>query len=127
MRTQWLLFLLLLFAILVAVFALINTEPVTINYGLGTVQAQLILVILGSALSGAVIVGIYGIVRQYVLQRDLKKAQKALQVLEAERDSLVKEVGALRARLEQATHTQSSPEHKGETPSGSANASDNGA
>ncbi|MBE3562537.1 MAG: DUF1049 domain-containing protein [Hydrogenibacillus schlegelii] len=101
MKTQWLLFWLLVFAVLVAVFALLNVEPVTIRYGFGTVQTSLVLVILLSALFGGVLVGLYGIIRQYVLERDLREARKALASLEAERDALQEEVGALRARLEQ--------------------------
>ncbi|CAM3385423.1 lipopolysaccharide assembly protein LapA domain-containing protein [Hydrogenibacillus schlegelii] len=101
MKTQWLLFALLVFAVLVAVFALLNVEPVTIRYGFGTVQTSLVLVILLSALFGGVLVGLYGIIRQYVLERDLREARKALASLEAERDALQEELGALRARLEQ--------------------------
>ncbi|WP_019911840.1 LapA family protein [Paenibacillus sp. HW567] len=72
MKLQWSLILGLIFALLTAVFAVINVDPVQVNFYFDQVSLPLILVILGCALIGGVIVGSYGIFRQYKLQKQIK-------------------------------------------------------
>lgn len=72
MRIQWSLIAGLIFALLTAIFAVINVDPVQVNFGFDVVNIPLILVILGCALIGGVIVGSYGIFRQYKLQKQIK-------------------------------------------------------
>nr|WP_070120849.1 lipopolysaccharide assembly protein LapA domain-containing protein [Bacillus marinisedimentorum] len=72
MKGQWALIMSLVFALIVALFAVINVEPVTVDYLFGTADWPLILVILGSALLGGLAVGSIGIVRVYRLQRKAK-------------------------------------------------------
>ncbi|WP_379137264.1 lipopolysaccharide assembly LapA domain-containing protein [Paenibacillus sp. sgz500958] len=72
MRFQWSLIAGLIFALLTALFAVINVDPVQVNFGFDVVSIPLILVILGCALIGGVIVGSYGIFRQYKLQKQIK-------------------------------------------------------
>ncbi|GGF69686.1 hypothetical protein GCM10010912_13560 [Paenibacillus albidus] len=72
MRIQWSLIAGLIFALLTAVFAVINVDPVQVNFGFNVVSIPLILVILGCALIGGIIVGSYGIFRQYKLQKQIK-------------------------------------------------------
>ncbi|WP_379153793.1 lipopolysaccharide assembly LapA domain-containing protein [Paenibacillus sp. sgz5001063] len=72
MRLQWSLILGLIFALITAVFAVINVDPVEVNFYFDVVRIPLILVILGCALIGGVIVGSYGIFRQYKLQKQIK-------------------------------------------------------
>ncbi|WP_150266786.1 LapA family protein [Paenibacillus tepidiphilus] len=72
MKLQWSLILGLIFALLIALFAVINVDPVQVNFGFDQVSIPLILVILGCALIGGVIVGTYGIFRQYKLQKQIK-------------------------------------------------------
>ncbi|MNC16143.1 hypothetical protein D3C81_1638070 [compost metagenome] len=72
MRLQWSLILGLIFALLTAVFAVINVDPVQVNFGFDQIELPLILVILGCAVIGGVIVGSYGIFRQYKLQKQIK-------------------------------------------------------
>ena len=82
MKFQWTLLLGIAFALIVAVFAVINVEPVTVNYLFGKAKWPLILVILGSVLMGGIIVGSVGLFRMFVLQREvrmLKKQNKALE------------------------------------------------
>jgi len=78
MRTQWMLILSLVFALITAVFAVINVEPVQVNFLFFKSELPLILVILNSTLLGGLIVGSFGIIRQYKLQKALKQAQKEL-------------------------------------------------
>lgn len=72
MKLQWSLILGLIFALLTAVFAVINVDPVQVNFGFDQIELPLILVILGCAVIGGVIVGSYGIFRQYKLQKQIK-------------------------------------------------------
>ncbi|MDQ0195865.1 LapA family protein [Paenibacillus wynnii] len=72
MKIQWSLIAGLIFALLTALFAVINVDPVQVNFGFDVVSIPLILVILGCALIGGIIVGSYGIFRQYKLQKQIK-------------------------------------------------------
>ncbi|WP_134704063.1 lipopolysaccharide assembly protein LapA domain-containing protein [Ammoniphilus sp. YIM 78166] len=78
MKVQWSLILGLLFALLVAVFAVANVAPVTVHYLLGLAEIPLIIVILGSALLGGLVVGLLGIFRQYTLQWEISKLKKEI-------------------------------------------------
>lgn len=57
MEFQWNLILALLFALIVAIFAVVNVKPVLVDYVFGTAELPLILIILSSALLGGLIVG----------------------------------------------------------------------
>ena len=70
------------FALLTGIFAVINVDSVQVNLLFNTVQIPLILLILGCTLIGGIIVGSYGIFRQYRLQRENK--QLKLRVTELE-------------------------------------------
>ena len=72
MKIQWSLIAGLVFALLTALFAVVNVDPVPVNFGFDVVNIPLILVILGCALIGGIIVGSYGIFRQYKLQKQIK-------------------------------------------------------
>ncbi|MGM0844117.1 MAG: LapA family protein [Bacillota bacterium] len=76
MKIQWSLILGLIFALIVAVFAVINVDPVRVNYLFGEAQWPLILVIISSVLMGGLIVGSVGLFRLYVVQRKLKALEK---------------------------------------------------
>jgi lipopolysaccharide assembly protein A len=76
MKFQWTLLLGISFALIVAVFAVINVDPVTVNYLFGQAEWPLILVILGSVLMGGIIIGSVGLFRLYVVQRRVKALEK---------------------------------------------------
>ncbi|WP_248924855.1 LapA family protein [Paenibacillus hamazuiensis] len=78
MKTQWILISTLVFALVTAVFAVINVEKVRVNFLFAETDLPLILVILGSTLLGGLIVGTFGIVRQFKLQRTIKQFEKQL-------------------------------------------------
>ena len=82
MKFQWTLLLGLAFALIVAVFAVINVDPVIVNYLFGESEWPLILVILGSVLMGGLIVGSVGLFRMFVLQREVKTLKKKNMALE---------------------------------------------
>ncbi|MFD1018874.1 LapA family protein [Thalassobacillus hwangdonensis] len=62
----------LIFALVIAIFAVINVDPVEVNYLFGTGEAPLILVILFSVLMGGLVTGAFGAVRVFRLQREVK-------------------------------------------------------
>lgn len=76
MKMQWLFLLGILFAILVAVFAVINVDSVSVNYLFDETEFPLILVILGSVLTGGIIVGSLGSVKIFTLKRRIKQLEK---------------------------------------------------
>ncbi|QGQ99086.1 DUF1049 domain-containing protein [Paenibacillus psychroresistens] len=80
MKTQWLLILALVFALVTAVFAVINVDSVQVNFLFSTTNIPLILVIVGSTLLGGIIVGIFGIVRQYQLQKKIRLLENELKI-----------------------------------------------
>ncbi|GAA0133827.1 hypothetical protein YSY43_06670 [Paenibacillus sp. YSY-4.3] len=84
MKIQWSLILALVFALITAVFAVINVEPVQVNLLFNSVHIPLILLILGSTLLGGIIVGSFGIYRGYRLQKEVKiLSAKLAQIQEA--------------------------------------------
>ncbi|WP_158737537.1 lipopolysaccharide assembly LapA domain-containing protein [Alteribacillus sp. YIM 98480] len=76
MRGQSALILGFIAALVIAVFAVINVDGVEVNYLFGSAEWPLILVILGSVVMGAVIVGSLGMIRVYRLQQELKLWKK---------------------------------------------------
>lgn len=80
MRIQWSLILGLIFSLIVAIFAVLNVDPVSVNFLFGYTELPLILIIIGSALLGGLVVGMFGIVRQYKLQWKVRKLEKELEV-----------------------------------------------
>ncbi|MUG43652.1 lipopolysaccharide assembly protein LapA domain-containing protein [Paenibacillus woosongensis] len=84
MKLQWSLILALVFALITALFAVINVEPVQVNLLFNSVHIPLILLILGSTLLGGIIVGSFGIYRGYRLQKEVKiLSAKLAQIQEA--------------------------------------------
>lgn len=76
MKFQWNLLFGLLFAIIIAIFAIVNIENVQVNYVFGTAQWPLVLVILCSALLGAVVSIFVATFRSVKTNRRIKELQK---------------------------------------------------
>ncbi|MDR4886241.1 lipopolysaccharide assembly protein LapA domain-containing protein [Fredinandcohnia sp. QZ13] len=85
MKFQWNLILGLIFALIVAIFAVVNVDSVKVNFVLGYTEIPLILIILGSALLGGLIVGMFGILRQYKQQRHIKRLEKEIEQIKGEK------------------------------------------
>ncbi|WP_018931475.1 LapA family protein [Gracilibacillus lacisalsi] len=77
------------FAVIIAIFAVINVDAVEVNYLFGTGHAPLILVILFSVLMGAIITAAVGVFRVIRLQKELKIARKELNELKAHENPVV--------------------------------------
>ncbi|MEE4562273.1 lipopolysaccharide assembly LapA domain-containing protein [Paenibacillus polymyxa] len=89
LKTQWSLIAALVIALLTAVFAVINVNSVQVNLLFSRVSIPLILLILGCTLLGGLIVGSFGIFRQYRLQREIKRLTNQLHTLQEEHTSAV--------------------------------------
>jgi lipopolysaccharide assembly protein A len=76
MKAQWLIISALLFAVVTAVFAVINVDSVQVNFLFAKTETPLILVILISALLGGLMVGLFGIIRQFRMQRQIRQLEK---------------------------------------------------
>ena len=74
----------LLFAILVALFAILNSGIVTINFLFAAFPVSQALVILISATTGAIIAMLLGAVKQFKLQRKIKEQVKNIEQLQSE-------------------------------------------
>lgn len=72
MSRQWSIIFALIFTLAVAIFAVINVDPVQVDYLFGTSDWPLILVILGSVLMGALIMAAVGIVQIAKLKKEIK-------------------------------------------------------
>ena len=66
------------FALLIAIFAVINVEAVQVNFLFAKTTTPLILVILASTLLGGLTVGSIGLLRELKLQRKVKQLEKQL-------------------------------------------------
>lgn len=109
MKVQWSLIAGMIFAILIAIFAIANVDKVAVNYLFGTAQWPLILIILGSAFFGAIIsisfsmVKIYGGRRKYSqLEQTLKQREDIVAMQQEKIQHLQSEV----SRLETAKPSQ---------------------
>ncbi|MDJ0331022.1 lipopolysaccharide assembly protein LapA domain-containing protein [Planococcus sp. S3-L1] len=94
MKLQWLLLIGLIFAVIIAVFAVVNVEDVPVNYVFGEAEWPLILVILASALLGFLLSSVLAIMRNYQLQRKIKVLQKEVAVKETLIATQQNEIGA---------------------------------
>jgi len=79
MKQQWTLIFGLLFALVIAVFSVVNVESVPVDYGFGSAYFPLIVVILGSALAGGFVVGLFGTIRIMRLNRRVRALERELQ------------------------------------------------
>ncbi|MFF2483375.1 lipopolysaccharide assembly LapA domain-containing protein [Paenibacillus sp. NPDC058071] len=78
MKGQSLLISGLVFAFVIAWFAVINVDKVQVNFMFTKTQIPLILVILASTLFGGVTAFLFGFIRQFRLQRTVKTLEKKI-------------------------------------------------
>ncbi|UOQ46278.1 lipopolysaccharide assembly protein LapA domain-containing protein [Halobacillus salinarum] len=93
----------LIFALLIAIFAVINVDPVQVNYLFGSGEAPLILVIIISVLMGGLVTASVGAVRYFKLKRQNRSLRNQLANLE--------ETAPKEEKAETAT-TQEEDDHK---------------
>ncbi|WP_312474987.1 lipopolysaccharide assembly protein LapA domain-containing protein [Neobacillus sp.] len=91
MRIQWNLILALIFTFIVAIFAVLNVSSVKINYLFGNSEIPIILIIIGSALLGGLVVGMFGTLRQFKLQMKVKKLEKDLNEMKSRENQVIEQ------------------------------------
>ncbi|MBD2872348.1 LapA family protein [Paenibacillus arenilitoris] len=84
MKGQGVLLSALVFALLIAIFAVINVEQVEVNFLFTRATLPLILVILASTLLGGLTALLLGLIRQIRLLRTVKALEKRVAELESE-------------------------------------------
>ncbi len=85
----------LLFSLLIAIIALANNDPVSVNYLLGRSEIPLILLILGSAISGAVAMGLFSIFRGIRTALKFREERRRYEEVSARAKALEQEKSAL--------------------------------
>ncbi|PIC57913.1 MULTISPECIES: LapA family protein [Sporosarcina] len=100
MKFQWTVLVGLLFAVLIALFAVFNVESVPVNYFFGTEMIPLVLIILGSALLGAIISGFFAIYKSYRSGRRVKELEKKLHMKEEELAAQRKQMQEMEERID---------------------------
>ncbi|MCY0888260.1 MAG: LapA family protein [Alicyclobacillaceae bacterium] len=88
MRLLWRLIVGLFLAVVVAVFAVINVQVEAIHFLFGTAYVPLVLIILGSAFVGGLVVGFIGIVLQFRLRRRNSQLRREVEKHKAQLDKL---------------------------------------
>ncbi|HHV62280.1 MAG TPA: LapA family protein [Firmicutes bacterium] len=93
----------LVFAIAVAIFAVQNSGAVTVRFLNWQSDTSLIFVILGSAVAGALAVGLVGFMKQISLSIKLRNTSIRLHKLQEEYDRIAVENDELRYQLGETT------------------------
>lgn len=78
MKAQWLLLFSFVLAIIVAIFAMANTNKTPVNFVFGEAELPLILVILGAALLGVLLCVSFGLYRAFNSMIEVKNLKKKL-------------------------------------------------
>lgn len=111
MKAQWAILIGLILAIVIAVFAVVNVDPVPVNYLFGEAEWPLILVILGSALLGALVSGLLAMVRSFTLSRKVKALETEKSKRDAEYHAAENELTVYRER-----EMKSQPQYEQDVP-----------
>ncbi|MFX3615965.1 MAG: lipopolysaccharide assembly LapA domain-containing protein [Sporolactobacillus sp.] len=78
MKKQWFLLLTLIFALLIVLFSIANVDNVTFSFLFGKARLPLILVIIGSVLLGALLVGSFTYMKLYRQQRRIRQLEREI-------------------------------------------------
>ena len=84
MKRQWSTVLIIALTLLVVIFAVLNVDPVSINFGFTLVSIPLVIVIIGTLLIGMTIVAIWSTTLVLKERRQQQKLQKQLDDFETE-------------------------------------------
>ncbi len=91
MKNQWRVIVGILLILVVVLFAVANNMAVPINFGFTSIQSPLILVIIGSALLGALILLLVSTTAMFRQKKELKELRKSLTKYQTENDQVLKE------------------------------------
>lgn len=91
MKNQWRVILGLVLVLIVVIFAVLNNQAVPVNFGFTKISGPLILIILGSAIIGALVGLLTSTTTIWNQRKELKAVQKELDIYKNDMDKLVKE------------------------------------
>lgn len=97
----------LFFGLVIAFFAVLNTETVSLNYYFGSVNASVALLVLASAICGALAIGVLGFVKQlragfaiWDFSNKSKRLAKEVDSLKNQKNALADDLAFLQAEYE---------------------------
>lgn len=96
----------LIFSLLIAIVAVANNDSVTVNYIFGRSEISLILLILGSAFSGALVMGLISLFRTIRSALAFREVRHQKDLLQKKINSLKEEKLFLEAELSRYTSVQ---------------------
>lgn len=96
MKFQWTWLVGIVFALIIALFSVMNVDAVPVNYVFGTSEWPLVLVIIGSALLGAAVSGTVALIRSYKLNAKIKELKKEVATQQYAIDAKEEELVSLR-------------------------------
>ncbi|WP_085991807.1 LapA family protein [Oceanobacillus senegalensis] len=91
MKGQTYVILAIILVIIITVFAIMNVEPVEVNFFFWNGEIPLILVILFSVLMGGLITAAVGAIKMFQLQRENKRLKNTNKALEVKREHYMQE------------------------------------
>ncbi|MBO0445055.1 DUF1049 domain-containing protein [Enterococcus ureilyticus] len=91
MKNQWRVFIGLLLVLIVVIFAVLNNQTVPVSFGFTKISGPLILIILGSAIVGALIGLLTSTTTMWKQKKEVKELNKELEVYKNDADTLAKE------------------------------------
>jgi lipopolysaccharide assembly protein A len=97
----------LFFGLIIAFFAVLNTETVSLNYYFGSVDASVALLVLASAICGALAIGVLSFVKQlragfaiWDFSNKSKRLAKEVESLKNQKNALADDLAFLQAEYE---------------------------
>lgn len=108
MKNQWRVILVLLLVFVIALFAVINQRAVYISFGFDSVELPLILLILGAALVGALIVFIASSAAIWRYRKQLKSLKQELAEHQAQNQAAAEQAEQLEFLKEEAMPVEDS-------------------
>ncbi len=90
----------LLFSLLIAIIAAANHQPVNVNYIFGQAEVSLIVLIIGAAAAGALVMGMISLYRGIRIALQMRADKKRQEELERRLESLEQEKVSLQEKLE---------------------------
>ena len=91
MKNQWRVIVGILLILVIVLFAVANNMTVPINFGFTTIQSPLILVIIGSALLGALILLLVSTSAMFRQKKELKQLRKELSDYRSNNEKVLQE------------------------------------
>ncbi|MGX7201175.1 hypothetical protein BCR22_01100 [Enterococcus plantarum] len=91
MKNQWRVVIGLILVLIVVIFAVLNNQTVPVSFGFAKISGPLILIILGSAIVGALIGLLTSTTTMWKQKKQVKELQKDIDVYKNDADKVVQE------------------------------------